>query len=336
MTDTSYIEKKKEEKAGPSKDIRFGPFVTHVLIGITIVILFTYIACVNLFLTYKYSVKGLAATNPFLVPYTPFNKMSEYVMHRGKESFKRWKIMGGMKMPSLDDVFPMESWAFPYKNTFTEKQYEKTYDENMNDTLFRTTSWFTDTTANSYATGRYFLQLYFSLTKRIITIIDDGSKPENKYGENIVFLFGTVLFLLLMTVLSPLYAFLSVTAYSMLNIRKALPSFFGINFSTFLYLIFIIPVLFNILFIVGGTILHASINSFIMPIILLVFILIPIFQKESRKAIFDLMFSKKRTATFFIMVSIISGTFLYLGNEIGLYSSVAGIIFLLLFLFDLV
>ena len=327
MTDTSYIEKKKEEKAGPSKDIRLGPFVTHVSIGIAIVILFTYIGCVNLFFTYKYSVNGLAATNPLLVPYTPFNKMSEYITHGGRESFKRWKIMGGMKLPSLDDVFPMESWAFPYKNRFTEKQYEKTYDENMNDTLFRTTSWFTDTSANSYSTGRFLLQLYFSLTKRIINIIDDGSKSENKYGENVVFLFGTVLFLLLMTVLTPLYAFLSVSAYSMLNIRKSLPSFFGINFWTFLYLIFIVPILFNILFIVGGTILHASINSFIMPLILSVFISIPIFQKESRKAIFDLMFSKKRTATFFIMVSIISGTYLYLGNEIGLYASLAGITF---------
>jgi hypothetical protein len=294
-----------------------------------------YFASVNILLSYKHSISPLAGQNLLLVPYTPFNKMSEYAMHGGKESFGRFKRRGGFKMPSVNDLFPMESWSFPYKNKFTEKQYERTNTENMEDIIFRIISWFTDSTAASFSTARAILQMYFTGTNSAIKTLDEDTKPDKKIGELVIMLLGTPFLLFSILVLSPLYSGAATVAYSLFNIRKAIPPFLGFNMLTFIYFVCILPVLFNLVFIMGGISLNASINSFILPIIFLIFVLQPLFNKEMRTKIGNMMFTKKRLATFFIMLTVIMSAMNNLGNKVGLYMAIAGAIFMILMFFNL-
>lgn len=331
---TSYIETKNEDKSG-TNDMNIGKFFINIVIGVALVIVYFYFAAVNILLSYKHSASPLAGQNLLLVPYTPFNKMSEYAMHGGKESFGRFKRHGGFKMPSVNDLFPMEAWSFPYKNKFTEKQYERTNIENAEDIIFRLVSWFTDSTAASFSTGRAILQMYFTGTNSVIKTLDEDTKTENKIGELVVMLLGTPLLLLSVLVLSPLYTFASTVAYSLFNIRKALPPFLGFNLLTWLYFVCMLPVVLNFVFIMGGISLNASINSFILPAILIFFIFQPLFNKEMRTKIGNMMFTKKRLATFFIMLTIIMSAINHLGNKVGLYMAIAGAIFMILMFFNL-
>ena len=334
--DASYIDTENEENDN-SKDVNIGGFAMSILIGIVFVILYFYIASINLVFSYKYSgSSAISGQNLLLVPYTPYNTMAQYAMGRGKEAFKRMKLSGGFKMPSMDDLFPMDSWSFPYKNKFTEKQYDRTYDENMEDIVFRIVSWFTESMAATFSTARFLLQMYFSGTKQVVTTLDEGTKSENKIGELLVFLLGTPMFILSLAVFSPLFAAASTIVYSLFNIRYALPPFLGFNFLTLFYFCWIIPIVLNIIFIVGGMSLNASIMSTIMPLIYLGFILSPIGNKEMRKNITDMMFSKKKLATFAIMLVIIISASKNLGSEYGFYVAIAGIIFILAMLFNLV
>ena len=331
---TSYIETKNEDKSG-TNDINIGKFFINIAIGIASIIVFFYFASVNILLSYKHTSSPLAGQNLLLVPYTPFNQMSQYAMHIGKESFGRFKRHGGLKMPSVNDLFPMESWSFPYKNKFTEKQYERSHSENEEDIIFRVVSWFTDSTAASFSTGRAILQMYFTGTNSVIKTLDEDTKTENKIGELVVMLLGTPFLLLSIFALSPLYTVASTVAYSLFNIRKVLPPFLGFNLLTWLYFVCILPVVFNFVFIMGGISLNSSINSFLIPTILLIFILQPLFNKEMRTKIGNMMFTKKRLATFFIMLTIIMSAMNNLGDQVGLYMAIAGAIFMILMFFNL-
>lgn len=331
----SYIETKNDEK-NKTKDVNIGGFVFTIFIGIVIVILYFYIASINLIFSYKYSGSpGIAGQNLLLVPYTPYNTMAQYAMGKGKEAFKRMKLSGGFKIPSMDDLFPMDSWSFPYKNMFTEKQYERTHSENMEDVVFRVVSWFTESMAATFSTARFLLQIYFSGTKQVVTTLDEGTKQENKIGELLVFLLGTPMFILSFAVFSPIFAAASTIVYSLFNIRYALPPFLGFNFLTLFYFCWIIPVILNIIFIIGGMSLNASITSTILPLIYLGFILSPLGNKDMRKKITDMMFSKKKLATFAIMLVIIISASNNLGSEYGFYVAIAGIIFILAMMFNL-
>ena len=331
----SYIDKKNEEKSD-TKGISIGGFFTDIIFGIILIIVYFYFACINVLLSYKYGKSTIPGQNVLLVPYTPFNTMSEYALHRGKEAYKRFKnrFSGGLKVPSLTELFPMDSWSFPYKNKFTEKKYERTYTENMEDFVYRIVSWFTETMASSYATGRFLLQMYFSLTDQTIKSLDEGVKEENRIGELLIFMLGTPFFIFSFTFLSPLYSFASIIAYSLFNIKYAFPPFLGFNFITFLYFIWVIPFVLNIFFIFGGISINASINSFILPLIYIAFIMKPLFNKEMRKNISSMMFTKKRLATFFIMFFVIMSASNNLGDKIGLYMAIAGAIFILLMAFN--
>ena len=332
--DASYIDTKNDEK-NKTKDISIGGFMSSLTIGILIIIVYFYTASINLALAYKYGgSSGIAGQNLLLVPYTPYNTMAQYAMGRGKEAFKRMKLSGGFKMPSMDELFPMDSWSFPYKNKFTDKQYERTSSENMEDTVFRIVSWFTESMAATFATGRFLLQMYFSLTKKSIATMDDGTKPEKKIGELVAFILGTPFFILSFAVLSPIFAFSATIAYSLFNIRYALPPFLGFNSLTFFYFCWILPVILNIVFIVGGMSLNASITSTILPLIYLAFILSPLGNKEMRKNITEIMFTKKKLATFSIMLVIIIAASNNLGDY-GIYVAVSGIVFIIAMLFNL-
>ena len=330
----SYIESKNEDKSA-TKDMNIGKFFVNILIGIALVIVYFYFASVNILLSYKHSSSPLAGQNLLLVPYTPFNKMSEYVMYSAKNSFGGFKRHGGFKMPSLNDLFPMDAWSFPYKNKFTEKQYERTNSENTEDIIFQIVSWFTDSTAASFSTGRSILQMYFTSTNSVIKTLDEDTKTENKIGELVVMLLGTPLLLFSILVLTPLFSVASTVAYSLFNIGKVLPPFLGFNVLTWLYIICILPVFFNFIFIMGGISLNSSINSFILPIIFLFFVLQPLFNKEMRVKIGNMMFTKKRLASFFIMLTVIISATNNLGSEVGLYISIAGAILILLMFFNL-
>jgi hypothetical protein len=331
----SYIDNKNEKKSD-TKDISIGKFFTSILIGVAMIIVYFYFSSVNVLLSYKYAKTPMSGQNLLLVPYTPFNTMSEYAMSRGKESFKNFKRSGGLKMPSLSEIFPMDSWSFPYKNKFTEKQYERTHTENMEDFVFRIVTWFTETMAAVYSSGRFLLQMYFSMTDKTINVLDDGVKEDRKMGELLVFMLGTPLFLLSLMMLSPLYSSAATIAFSLFNIRYAIPPFLGWNFITWLYFVFLLPVILNIIFIVGGITLHSSINSFILPLIYFAFIMKPLFDKDMRKSISSMMFTKKRLATFLIMLVVITSASNHLGKSVGLYMSIAGIIFILLMAFNMI
>ena len=60
----------------------------------------------------------------------------------------------------------------------------------------------------------------------------------------------------------------------------------------------------------------------------------PLFDKEMRKNISTMMFTKKRLATFFIMFIVIMSASNNLGDKIGLYMAIAGAIFILLMAFN--
>ena len=269
-----------------------------------------------------------------LVPYTPFNTMSQWAMSRGKDSFKNFKRSGGLKLPSFNEIFPMDSWSFPYKNKFTEKQYERTYSENMEDIVFRIVSWFTESMAATFSGGRFLLQMYFSLTNQTIQTLDEGVKEDRKIGELMIFLLGTPLFILSAVMLSPFYSFAAIVAYSLFNIRYVFPPFLGWNFLTWLYFVLVIPFILNLIFIFGGISLNASITSFILPLIYIGFILKPIFDKQMRTDISKMMFTKKKLATFFIMLVVIMSASNNLGEKVGLYMTIAGIIFIILMAFN--
>ena len=163
--EASYIDTKNDEK-NKTKDISIGGFMSTLTIGILIIIIYFYIASINLAFAYKYSgSSGIGGQNVLLVPYTPYNTMAQYAMAGGKEAFKRMKLSGGFRLPSIDELFPMDSWSFPYKNKFTEKQYDRTHSENMEDVVFRIVSWFTQSMAATFSTGRFLLQMYLSGTK---------------------------------------------------------------------------------------------------------------------------------------------------------------------------
>ena len=331
----SYIDNKNEEKSG-TKDISIGKFFTSILIGIAIIIVYFYFASVNVLLSYKYAKTQMSGQNLLLVPYTPFNTMSEYAMSRGKESFKNFKRSGGLKLPSFAEIFPMDSWSFPYKNKFTEKQYERTHSENMEDFSYRIISWFTDTMAVTYSSGRFLLQMYFSMTDKTIKTIDEGAKEDKKMGELLVFMLGTPFLIFSLSVLSPLYSAASTIVYSLFNIKYALPPFLGWNFITWLYFVCLLPVLVNIIFIVGGMSIQSSITSFILPLIYFAFLMKPLFDKDMRKSISSMMFTKKKLATFLIMLVVIMAASNHLGEKIGMYMSIAGIIFILLMAFNMI
>lgn len=333
--DDNYINSKNKNKS--SNDVNVGGFFLGILSGIIFLIIYFYLACLNINLAYQYSTKSMSAQNPFLVPYTPFKTIREYLLYStSKESFKRFKLSGGMKLPTIDELFPMDSWAFPYKNKLNEDMYEKSYTENMESMVFKFISFITKPLAGSYATARMLLQMYFSGTKQIITSLDDGVKDENKFGELFIFCLGTPLFILSFTALAPLYSFNSVVVHSLFNIKYALPNFLGFNFYTFLYFVFFIPFIINIVYILTCIGFNATFNSVIMPLVYIGFILLPLFNKDTRKALSALMFSKKKIATTLIMLIFIINAYQYLGNTIGIYITIAGILFLLLLFFKVI
>ena len=81
--------------------------------------------------------------------------------------------------------------------------------------------------------------------------------------------------------------------------------------------------------------LNASITSTILPLIYLGFILSPLGNKEMRKKITEIMFTKKKLATFSMMLVVIIAASNNLGDY-GIYVAVAGIVFILAMIFNLV